>query len=285
MLMILSLILYWAVPLVAGGRGSYWSVMSGANWRLVLLFWICLLAASFLIGWRVDVNEFSLHNAYRNRIVRCYLGATHRDRSPQPFTGFDDTDNIFLHDLVDLGAPFHIVNATLNVVKGKELALQSRKARSFIFTPLYSGFEYTEDESVGKMPCTPPAEGSRVATSDPYMRKVGSYRATEGCSWQSRYPGARLGTAMAISGAAASPNMGHYTTGAVAFLMTVFSVRLGWWIGNPRMKKSWESGSPRSSWCALMNELTGTTNEDQKQVYLSDGGLQLWESVSECSGL
>src|SRR5260370_12129827 len=77
---------------------------------------------------------------------------------------------------------------------------------------------------------------------------------------------------MAISGAAASPNMGHYTNGAVAFLLTIFSVRLGWWLGNPRIKKAWESGQPRSSWPAIMNELTGNTNEDQREVYLSDGG-------------
>jgi hypothetical protein len=77
---------------------------------------------------------------------------------------------------------------------------------------------------------------------------------------------------MAISGAAASPNMGHYTTGAVSFLLTIFSVRLGWWLGNPRKKKYWESGHPRSSWRAMINELTGNTDDDQNEVYLSDGG-------------
>jgi len=210
------------------------------------------------------------------------LGATHRDRKPQPFTGFDQTDNIYMHDLQGLGAPFHIVNATLNVVKGKELALQSRKARSFTFTPLYSGFDYTVDEATAKMPGATGYEGPKT-TTDPEVHKSGSYRLTKNCSWNSRYPGARLGTAMAISGAAASPNMGHYTSGAVSFLLTIFTVRLGWWLGNPLRKKSWESGSPRSSWRALMNELTGTTNEDQNEIYLSDGGhfenLAMYELV------
>ena len=186
------------------------------------------------------------------------MGATNSDRHPQPFTGFDESDNIFMHDLQEVGAPFHIVNATLNVVKGKELALQSRKARSFAFTPLYSGFDYSENN-------------------------LGSYRLTENYSRNSRYSGGRLGTAMAISGAAASPNMGHYTTGAVSFLLTIFSVRLGWWLGNPMKQESWESKYPRSSWQALMNELTGTTNEDQDDVYLSDGGhfenLAIYELV------
>jgi hypothetical protein len=220
-------------------------------WYKVIGLFLCLYVVSRFFGSRVDVNEFSLHNAYRNRIVRCYLGATHENRRPQSFTGFDETDNIYLSSLLELGAPFHILNATLNVVKGKELALQARKARSFVFTPLYSGFDYTGDTetNVG-----------------------GSYRLTGHSAWNSRYPGARLGTAMAISGAAASPSMGHYTTGAVSFLLTVFSVRLGWWMGNPRIKIAWESGYPRSSWRAIMNELTGNTTDDQNEVYLSDGG-------------
>jgi len=36
--------------------------------------------------------------------------------------------------------PLPILNTTLNVVRGKELALQTRKARSFPFTPLCVGF-------------------------------------------------------------------------------------------------------------------------------------------------
>jgi len=156
-------------------------------------------------------------------------------------------------------------------VKGKELALQARKARSFTFTPLYSGFDYSEEESVSKMPDSLKAQ-DKQPTNDAEVTKPGSYRLTKNCSYNSVYPGARLGTAMAISGAAASPNMGHYTTGAVSFLLAIFSVRLGWWMGNPRDKKDWESGYPRSSWRALINELTGNTTDDRKEVYLSDGG-------------
>ena len=38
---------------------------------------------------------------------------------------------------------------------------------------------------------------------------------------------------MAISGAAASPNMGYHSSPLVTFLMTLFNARLGWWLGNP----------------------------------------------------
>jgi hypothetical protein len=235
----------------------YWS-KEALTWDLLK---ICLFAASMLIlslvlGQRVDVNEFSLHNAYRNRLVRCYLGATHRNRKGQPFTGFDEDDNFSLHHLNGLGAPFHILNATLNASKGNDLALQARKAYSFVFTPLYSGFEYTKN-----------AVGAQT-------RNVrGFYRLSKEYSNNARpYSGASLGTAMAISGAALSPNMGFHTDPAVAFLLTVFSVRLGWWSGNPMKREAWESGYPRSSWRALMNELTGRTTEESDVVYLSDGG-------------
>ena len=42
-----------------------------------------------------------------------------------------------------------------------------------------------------------------------------------------------LGTAAAVSGAAASPNMGYHSSPAVTFLLALFNVRLGWWLGNP----------------------------------------------------
>ena len=54
-----------------------------------------LLAASlagvlaYFLSRRVGANEFSLHALYRNRLVRCYLGASNPKRSAHPFTGFD----------------------------------------------------------------------------------------------------------------------------------------------------------------------------------------------------
>jgi len=273
--------LYFGVPVVTRAA-CYGAAQLPASYLKVIAICVVLYGISRIIGYRVDVNEFSLHNAYRNRLVRCYLGATHEGRRPQPFTGFDEKDNIYLARLVDLGIPFHILNATLNVVKGQELALQARKARSFTFTPLYSGFDYAEEESVREMPDSMKT-GDDQPTNDPGVIKPGTYRLTENCSHRSPYPGARLGTAMAISGAAVSPNMGHYTSGPVSFLLAIFSVRLGWWMGNPRSKKDWESGSPRSSWRALINELTGNTTDDRPEVYLSDGGhfdnLGLYELI------
>lgn len=40
--------------------------------------------------------------------------------------------------------PMPIINATLNLVHGDNLAWQQRKGASFFWTPLYSGFEIPE---------------------------------------------------------------------------------------------------------------------------------------------
>jgi hypothetical protein len=107
-------------------------------------------ALAWLISWQVNLNEFSLHTFYRNRLVRCFLGAS-RKRTPHPFTGFDDEDDLPLTALAATAPgghirPYPIFNASINLVAGKNLAWQERKAASFVFTPEYCGFEYRDDD-------------------------------------------------------------------------------------------------------------------------------------------
>jgi hypothetical protein len=124
------------------------------------LLFVGIFLIFLFFGWRVDVNEFSLHGFYRNRLARCYLGGTNPKRTPDPFTGFDDhtetanatnTTGIALSDLLPakFGAPdkegqpayrgpFPIFCSTLNLTFGEDLAWQERKGASFAFTQLYS---------------------------------------------------------------------------------------------------------------------------------------------------
>jgi hypothetical protein len=94
-----------------------------------------------------------------------------------------------------------------------------------------------------------------------------------------------VGTAMAISGAAASPNMGYHSSPAVTLLMTMFNVRLGWWLGNPGEQgdKTYRSLGPNFAIAPLVGEAFGLTTDQSKYVYLSDGGhfenLGLYEMV------
>ncbi|HKP70607.1 MAG TPA: patatin-like phospholipase family protein, partial [Pyrinomonadaceae bacterium] len=171
-------------------------------YHLTILF-VVLAAFGLLMACFVNVNKFSLHGAYRDRLVRAYLGASHEGRKQNTFTGFDDNDNLELHELSNQ-KPLHVINATVNLVGGKNLAWQNRKAASFTMSSLHCG--------------SWAVKGYRHSRD--YCRSSTSGKAL------------RLGTAMAISGAAANPNMGYYSSSVVTFLMSLFNIRLGWWLGN-----------------------------------------------------
>lgn len=265
----------------------------GLAWRpqslLTIKIGSILVFISGLLWWRLDVNEFSMHHFYRNRLVRCYLGASNKDRteSSHPFTGFSYSDDIRLRDLrtskstlFDLPefyeksvlkgrdrrkrfryvGPYHIIGTALNLVRGNDLSWQKRKATSFFFSPIFCGYDYFPG-------------GKKLKPSDFAFRPTARFGGTEGPS---------LGTAMAISGAAASPNSGYHSSSPLAALMTIFNVRLGWWVGNPRHSNAWLKPGPRSA-AYVLKELFTATNDKSWYVYLSDGGhfenLGLYELV------
>ena len=206
------------------------------------------------MGYFVDINRFSLHASYRDRLIRAYMGASRGSRRrPNPFTGLDDHDNVQMKSLRG-NRPFHVVNMALNLVGGKELAWQDRKAETFTASPLH-------------------AVSFRLGYRD--VAEYGLHR-DQGRSLP--------GTAMAISGAAASPNMGYHSSPVVTFLLALFNVRLGWWLGNPRPSAAGPT-PPRvpASHPGLFAEAFGLTDGRRPYVYLSDGGhfenLGLYEMV------
>src|SRR5262249_23686812 len=58
----------------------------------------------------------------------------------------------------------------------------------------------------------------------------------------------------------------------LSFLMTVFNVRLGWWIGNPRHRNGVSMPGPGIGLTYTALELFGGTDDNRKYVNLSDGG-------------
>src|SRR6266478_6397870 len=99
------------------------------------------------------------------------------------------------------------------------------------------------------------------------------------------YNGISVGTAVAISGAAANPNMGFSSSPALGFLMAVFNVRLGAWLGNTnsRGQPTYRFSGPRQAIMPMFAEIFGLTNSHRRYVNLSDGGhfdnLGLYEVV------
>ncbi|HZI80988.1 MAG TPA: patatin-like phospholipase family protein [Vicinamibacterales bacterium] len=275
----------WHVPCesgtVPGGTG-------GAIPGLLLMI-LASGTLAWLISRQVNLNEFSLHTFYRNRLVRCFLGAS-RQRTPHPFTGFDDEDDLPLAALAATRPdgrirPYPIFNTAINLVAGKNLAWQERKAASFVFTPEYCGFEYRDDDDP---PAEPKAAARREAEDvavqqqahdsgvvtrqavDAGVKRLSAYAKTAEHAGDPR--SLTMGLAIATSGAAASPNMGYHSSPTLAFLMTVFNVRLGWWLRNPRDPKVWTDRGASVSLRELLYELLGMTTDDKKWVYLSDGG-------------
>jgi hypothetical protein len=261
---LLAIVISWVLLLIGSQQ---WAVIATTRflellgghasdaWRfqLFVVFFLTFAAALFgtLMGFFINANKFSLHATYRNRLIRAYLAAsrTAEARKPSLFTGFDPADNFALCELPSV-KPLHLINGALNLVKSEQLAWQERKAESFTMSRLHCGCLH-----VGYRPSAEYGEGIT------------------------------LGTAMAISGAAANPNMGYHSSPVVGFLMTLFNMRLGWWLGNPGAPgaKTWRRSGPRYSVGPLFSEALGNTTDHAKYVNLSDGGhfenLGLYEMV------
>ena len=256
-----------ALPLagVAPERGT-------AFW--FLLVFVAAATITALLSWRVDVNLLSFQQFYRNRLARCYLGASRfrapaaeanstsapppdHGRNANMFTDLAAEDDLYLASLRNQ-RPFHIFNTALNMTAPGELGWQERKASSFTLTPLHCGFSL------------PDAKNQRgYRPTERYAR--GGTSVDTAALPQS---GPTVSMAMSTSGAAASSSMGHNSTSALALLLTVFNVRLGRWVGNPAAQKGtpWKERSPWWGLKYLMYELFGTINISDKFVYLSDGG-------------
>ena len=286
------------LPLPDGGL-PYWHMvlLRDTPFQTLIVVILLTIVLGIIMGRLINTNAFSLQYLWRNRIIRAYLGASHRIRRPDPFTGFDTYDNLHMHELRPQpsgfapppreGRPpddeahkpqarklFHILNIALNLTGGKKLQWQDRRAESFSVSPLHAGSYWLG------------------------YRRSFRYGASDGIS---------LGAAIAISGAFVSPNMGFMMTSPVVrFLMAFFNVRFGWWLGNPgsagdetnflerilnkplhmlgfEVARPFRLRSPRLSILPYIAEAFGATDDDSPYVYLSDGGhfenLGLYEMV------
>lgn len=290
-ILLLMCILSWAIEssLVYLGSINYWKLAVPPqplflNYNVVDA--LTLIAALTVIGTifavAVNINHFSLHSMYRTRLIRAFLGVSRekhprpatargfeamqfRKRHANPFTDFDWNDDPYMWWLsplrhahtasqstgaTDDKAPLHVVNCALNLVGDRRLGVQDRKATSFTISPLHAGTE------------------EKYRRSQDYCGEVG---------------GITLGAAMAMSGAAVSPNAGRYSSPIMTFLLTLFNARLGWWLGNPENDQTMRKTGPRIALEPMIRELFGLTNKWGRWIYLSDGGhfdnLGLYEMV------
>ena len=206
------------------------------DWSFVGIM-VMLFVLNYLF---VDVNKSSLHSFYRDRLSKLYLFRRRADG------GVEANDTQKLSDLNRSGstAPYHLLNTTLNLQGVVEESARGRESDFFFFSKHFCGGPHT-----------------------------GYCRTSELEAWD---PHVDLGTAMAISAAAAAPNMGRTTIRPLVFVLTMLNLRLGYWLPNPKLvnrKKPprwW--GRPRASTFHLMREARGQLDAGGDLVNVSDGG-------------
>jgi predicted acylesterase/phospholipase RssA len=217
--------------------------------RLYLLASLFTLVSARLA---IDPNATSLHSLYEYRLRKAFLFDPDHCNSDQENPDFKPK----LHEIDTKLCPYPIINASLNLQGSAYANRRGREADFFVFTPLYTGSDatgYVRPELTDK---------EDVALND-------------------------LSSAMAISGAAVSPNMGSGTIRLLTFTLAFLNIRLGYWARNPLTfnKAKIEEGICNSkiikllkNWVLdrkaflLIREMFSRIDETSRIVYLTDGG-------------
>jgi hypothetical protein len=166
-------------------------------------------------------------------------------------------------------APYHIVNTALNVQGSTEANRRGRNADFFMFTRDFIGSDLT---------LYGPTKETLGPTQD--MERI-DLRLD-------------LATAIAISGASVSANMGAQTVRFLSPTLALLNIRLGYWLRNPRdlaqepkfhqmlwrfppqvrniLRYFHELTIPLFDKTYLLLEIFNQLDEKSRNVYLSDGG-------------
>jgi hypothetical protein len=230
--------------------------------RPMALFYCSIGFLLLILSRFLKPNANSLHRLYRDRLSKAFLFdprsvdkpvIKQNEPSIDQRRDFPQLDRLLLSDLSSRFAPYHLINAALNIQGSDYANRRGRNADFFLFSHCYVGSEAT-----GYAP-TPLFEQMERNLD--------------------------LATAMAISGAAAASNMGSRSIRPLRPTLALLNVRLGYWLRNPRYAGS-HSLTKSSSWfwqslkalrragltLFLWSEITGRLYENSDDVYLTDGG-------------
>jgi hypothetical protein len=152
----------------------------------------------------------------------------------------------------------------MNVQGSPEANRRGRNADFFMFTPDFIGSDLTF--------FAPTKEP--VNTKEPVKETVAMTPGMETID-----PRIDLATAMAISGAAVSANMGARTVRLLSPTLALLNIRLGYWLRNPRdLAKDPTWLADLKGWLSrywkfyLLLEMLNLLDETSRDVYLTDGG-------------
>jgi hypothetical protein len=258
-------------------------------------YFLLAVFLALLFRYSVDVNLYSLHMLYANRLIRCYLGASRRKRTWR--------ERVFRPLGPQGPLPFW---TWLFGTGGAATGADVERARIARREPTFSGFDPADDLPIRELQAVRPVLQGGVGPAEaddgyrgpyPLLNTALNLVAGTDLAWQDRKAAAfvltpdhcggrpsryarvgadadanlTLGRAMTISGAAVDPNMGAYQSPPLTALMTVLNTRLGWWLQNPARWGDWSGAGPGAG-VLLLQELFGQTSERSSYVHLSDGG-------------
>lgn len=209
--------------------------------------WVWWLAAGtaalgLLTGVVLNINATSPHRLYRRGLSRTFVEPALKKQKEREQKEKEQEQEVLRMALAELddAAPYHLINATVNLPGSKHPGLADRGCDFFLMSRHWMGSPVVGYESTTK--------------------------------WKMDQAEPDLATAMAISGAAFSSNMGLGSIAPLRALLAFLNVRLGYWIHNPRHKaRKWIDAYPR--FLCLLYEMTGVRlHEGRPWLNLSDGG-------------
>jgi hypothetical protein len=239
-------ILLVAYSIVQGGVKHPVPIL-GIDFPLVAIIGFAGLFAGFI----VNANYIGIGRMYRDRLMELFMPDKEAIRDNQ-WRRAGNADQFDIVKLCDEDGtpqrPMHLVNCNVVMVGARQDRFRGRGGDSFVLSPRFSGSSAT----------------GWVETS-----KLGDGHFT-------------LATAVASSGAAASPHAGVAGRGItrnplVSLLLSLTNVRLGYWIRNPRASqepKNWHKWFPPNLLApGIRQGLFGSgTTENAFFIELTDGG-------------
>ena len=192
-----------------------------------------------MIASLLSANANSLHRLYRDKLSKAFLFDPLTRETPDPRSDLKALDDKPLPQIAPpTGGPYQLVNTAINLQGSIYANRRGRNASFFFFSALFSGGDATG-----------------------YVRTQYLQNADRNIN---------LGTAMAISGAAVSSNMGSNSIAAMAPTLALLNVRLGYWLINPRFALR---SSTFASLAAVARTLSMNLVHGMKSFYVAPGVL------------
>ncbi|MDJ0837283.1 MAG: hypothetical protein QNK37_12255 [Acidobacteriota bacterium] len=239
---LLGILTFWGIYIWLTYRAAQNLESNASGWDSPWFLYYILIAFGLWLytTLTVDINQTSMHNFYRDRLSKAYLFKPNTD-DPELL---DHNDTLKLSELNQNGrAPYHLINTAVSVEDFDDPYKRGRHADFFLFSKHYVGSWFT-----GYCPT------EEMEKADPHMN---------------------LGTAVAVSGAAAAPNMGRFTSRPLRFILSMLNIRLNYWLPNPKgieRRLGFGRNMRRVGPLYLIREMFGGLSENSWNVNVSDGG-------------